>query len=217
MNIIRILLTTIFISLLSSAPAIADMYDDDSCTKGQNIVARLLNTLTSFGLFAAYSASFNMDGAPNDTTKCDANYYPSNCGDTSCSGSGVTHDPKGCTTCPIFNSAKSSSCKGSCNINDPTGCVNGQTCSSTCDSKGGVNVCFKYVSGIDVQGNLTYTTDCNWARKGWKKLYLLPPASLKVDQMGDKLCAQFWTVMGYQSIGCKYLPTLSRISDCNSF
>ena len=216
MNIIRILLTTICISLLSSSPAVADMYDNDSCTKGQNILARLLNTLTSFGLFAAYSANFHIDGAPDSDTKCDANYYPTNCGSNSCSGSGVTHDPKGCTSCPILNSSKTASCTGSCNISDPTGCANGETCTTTCDAKGGVNVCFKYVSGINYEGELTYTTDCNWARKGWKKLYLLPPASLKVDQMGDKLCAQFWTVMGYQSIGCKYLPDCSVFSTSSS-
>lgn len=224
MNIIRILLTTICISLLSGTPVISNasvssvtsavesMFTNDSCTQGQNILARLLNNLTSFGLFTAYSASFYMDGAPDSDTKCDANFYPTNCGSTSCSGSGVSHSPKGCSTCPILNSSKTSQCIGSCNISDPTGCANGETCSSNCDPKGAVNVCFKYVSGINYKGELTYTTDCNWARKGWKKLYLLPPASLKVDQMGDKLCAQFWTVMGYQSIGCKYLPDCSVFS-----
>lgn len=183
---------------------------DDSCTFGQSILARMLSTVTTFGLFAAYSENFYMDGAPSDTTKCSADYYPLNCSGNSCSGNGVVHNSKGCTKCTTSAGA-SAQCSGQCNISDPTGCANGATCSSNCDPKGGVKICYKYVSGIDVNG-LTYTWDCNWARNGWQKLYLLPPASLKVTQIGDKLCAQFWTVMGFQSIGCKYLPDCTQFS-----
>ncbi len=213
MSLIRIIIIylSLSLSLLSGSYASASSYDDDSCTAGQSVLARMLSTVTTFGLFAAYSENFKIDGAPSDTTKCSGNYYPASCGSTSCSGSGVTHESKGCTTCPIQGSSATAQCQSSCNISDATGCASGATCSSDCDPRGGVNVCFQYVSGIDTSGNLTYTWDCNWVRDGWNKLYLLPPASLKVKQMGDKLCAQFWTVMGFQSIGCKYLP------DCSVF
>lgn len=211
MKIIRNIL--LYLCLLSwfSNYAVASSTDNDSCTSGQSILARMLSTITTFGLFAAYSENFYIDGAPSDTTKCSADYYPASCSGSSCSGSGVMHDAKGCTTCPINGSSSTSQCSGQCNISDPTGCANGATCSSNCDPGGGINVCYKYASGIDENG-IAYTWDCNWVRNGWDKLYLIPPAHLKVVQMGDKLCAQFWTVMGFQSIGCKYLPDCSQFS-----
>ncbi len=198
--------------LIFSTTARADVYADDSCTPGQSVLSRLLNNATSFGLFSAYSPNFYMSGAgaTPDATLCSANYYPTSCSGSSCSGNGVMHDPKSCVPCG------SSQCMTSCDPSDPTGCTGGLTCTSTCDPKGSVKVCYQYVSGIDANLNPTYTWDCNWARDGWNKLYLLPPASLQVNKVGDKLCAQFWTLMGYQSIGCKYIPDCSQFATTSS-
>jgi type IV secretion system protein VirB6 len=96
------------------------------------------------------------------------------------------------------------------------GCAPGDNgCSSTCDSKGGMTICYKALTypGITASNpdGFSYGYDCNEVTSGWKKTYLYPPGEIRAKKVGDKLCAQFWTIMGYQSIGCKYLP------DCSVF
>ena len=213
MKTIKIILLTILISLFSNSYAMASSFDDDSCTLGQSIIARILSTLTTFGLFAAYSENFSMDGAglTPDATKCSKDYYPSNCSNNTCSGSGAVHTSTGCTSCTKANGA-AVQCVGSCNVNNSTGCTNGDTCASTCNAKGGMKICFTYYTGLlNSDGSSASAQDCNWTQAGWSKTYAYPPASIQVVQSGDKLCAQFWTLMGYQTIGCKYLP------DCSVF
>lgn len=101
-------------------------------------------------------------------------------------------------------------------MHNPKGCAPGDNnCSSDCDSKGGATICYKALvwTGI-TQSNpdgFSYKYDCYEVKDGWSKTYTFPPATIRAKKVGDKLCAQFWTILGYQSLGCKYLP------DCSQF
>ncbi len=210
MAFLRILFCYLVIFFALTPHARADMFDDDSCVQGQSIINKLLTNF-GLGLFTNISGQFRMDGAGStpDETKCSPDYYPTNCSGTSCSGDGVMHDSKSCVSCKNSN-GQNVSCANSCNISHPTGCTNGYTCASDCDGAGAVKICYKYYN-FSPLGLLQEQEDCNWARDGWSKFYFFPMASLRVVKQGDKLCAQTWTMMGFQSIGCKYLP------DCSSF
>ena len=212
MMLLRLVILTLSLIFYSGDKAEATMYDNDSCVLGQGLLNRVLDNLATLGLFTAVSKQFSMDGAGTtpDKTKCSADYYPDNCSGSSCNGNPVIHDSKSCTSCKT-SSGTSARCSAECNVADATGCQGGATCSSNCNSGGGVKICYEYYT-LSPGGNITTAKDCNWARNGWHKSYLLPPAVLRVTKVGDQLCAQAWTFLGYQSIGCKYLPDCSKFS-----
>ncbi len=151
----------------------------NSCVGSVDLLNSLVASITSLGLFAVYSANFQMVDAP-DGTKCNANYY-----------GGVMHNPKGCAP----------------------GATN---CSSNCDPKGGVEICYKALvyngSSLSNPTGLEYDYSCQEVQDGWRQVYPFPPATLRAKKVGDKLCVQFWTILGFQNIGCKYLPDCSQFS-----
>lgn len=212
MILLRVIILTLALVFSSYNKAEATMYDNDSCVLGQGLLNRILDNVATLGLFTAISKQFSMDGAGTtpDETKCSADYYPSNCSGSSCSGDPTTHSSKSCASCVNSNGLKVN-CTGGCNIADSTGCMAGDVCTSDCNSGGGVKICYEYYT-INSTGQITTAKDCNWARAGWHKNYLIPPAVLRVVKVGDQLCAQAWTFLGYQSIGCKYLPDCSKFS-----
>jgi type IV secretion system protein VirB6 len=187
-----LLLSNLFISQNSYAYGDADSMDD-SCTEGTGILNRIVADITTLGLFSAYSAGFYMVGAPDesedgfagDANGCDANYYPMG-------GEGD----------PVFHNDHY------CEEGDES-CENDL---AACEPEGGVKICYEQTiwnTSDCLSGCLR--DDCNWARDGWSKFYWAPPGDVRVIQNGDKICAQFWTTIGYQSIGCKYIP------DCDQF
>ncbi len=173
---------------------------DDTCTESTGILNRIVADLTTLGLFSAYSDSFHMDGADGYGSEdgCNADRYPSPAiqggGERS---DGVLHNSTDCgcgsTTC-------------SCPQSDGTYLPN-------CDPKGGVYICYDqdYVfygtAGCDNIEGCTSVPVCEWAQDDYGPIwYWAPPGTIRVAKFGDKLCAQFDTTLGYQSIGCKYLP-----------
>lgn len=72
----------------------------------------------------------------------------------------------------------------------------------TCNSKGGMKMCYKYIDGG------VHKWDCNWVNAdGWgPKHYDFPAATLRAMTNNNKICAYFNTPLGYQIIGCKDLP-----------
>ncbi len=187
MTKLRILILSLVLSMLSNQYARADWQSDDSCTGGITILNKIVANITTLGLFTLYSSSFKIDGAPgysdykdNPTNKCNPDYYP-NSGDDP-----VVHNPKNCaegdTTCNT----------------DPA---------VACNYKGGMRMCYQYVDW-----DFSVKWDCNWVTtNGWgPKFYLLPIGTLKAMKNGDKICAYFDTALGYQAIGCKYIPDCSR-------
>ena len=185
-----------FISFSHSAHA--SSWSDDSCTGGIGLSNRLVAKITSLGLFATYSSKFYMSGAQDTphTQNCSTYYYPD-----SGSNTPIMHHPDGCTG---FSD---------CGSDGTSACIALNNCSETCDDAGGMNICYSYISGYSISNNEPiYTTDCNWVTNGWSKSYLLPPTGIQVRKFGDKLCAQFWTVLGWQSIGCKYIPNCSQFN-----
>jgi type IV secretion system protein VirB6 len=96
------------------------------------------------------------------------------------------------------------------------GCAPGATgCSSNCDPNGGMTICYKTLTYTGITASnptgLTYDYSCQEVQDGWTKTYVFPPATIRAKKIGDQLCAQFWTILGFQSMGCKYLP------DCSQF
>ena len=182
---VRIIILSLLLSLFFTSYASADIYDDDSCTGGTTIANRVIVNLTTAGYFSAYSANFYMDGAPDTQTAgsgCDANYY-------CVSGGGNT-----CTR-GIHNSK-------SCPAGSP-GCS-----SNACSTNGGLRFSY-YALQPDLVNYGYYTYD---ATDGWgPTFFAMLPATIRVVKVADKLCVQFWTLLGYQTIGCKYLP------DCSVF
>ena len=182
---------------------------DDTCTEGTGILNRIVSDLTTLGLFSAYSASFHMDGANGygDDDGCNADRYPN----PSMQGGGERSDG-------VLHSITDCGCGSttcSCPQSDGTSLPN-------CDPKGGVFICYEqdYVN-YDGDGEDSSCTDiagctnvsvCEWAQDDYGPIWdWSPPGTIRVAQFGDKLCAQFDTSIGYQSIGCKYLP------QCNNF
>ncbi len=193
---LRILILSLLLCVFSNSYAKAaevSIFTDDSCTAGTTALSRVVANITTLGLFTAYSANFYMSGADgssdystNSTSNCNANVYPNDF--SSGSNPGILHNSK------------------SCDEGD-TNCTSSSS-STACNPKGGVKICYKY---IDV--DLTEKWDCNWANTdGWgPKFYILPVANIRVMQNIDRLCAYFNTPLGYQAIGCKYMP------DCTNF
>jgi type IV secretion system protein VirB6 len=189
---IRALVLTLLLSV--SFNQIANAYGDpasldDTCTQGTGILNRIVLDLTTLGLFSAYSAEFHMDGADDygDTVNgCNKDYYPS----PSKSSGGVSSDG-------VIHA------KQDCSLDDSY-----DDCDKpACDPKGGVYMC--YEQWVIDENCLTGCTReiCDWAQDGFgPKWYWAPPGTIRVAKVGDKLCVQFDTTLGYQSIGCKYLP-----------
>ena len=172
-----------------------------SCTGGISILNNLLANVTTLGLFNSIASNFLMYGDPNGLANpgafgsnnqalmCDANYY-----------NGAMHYPKTC----VDNSGNPiPNCPQNCD--NPNNVSPAPTCQA-CNAAGGVYLCY-YNS---VAGSMTWS--CDWWQAGDPQVtYYDPPATLRVINVGDQLCAQFYTPIGWQSIGCKYLP------DCNYF
>lgn len=191
---IRALVLTLLLSM--SFNQIANAYGDDAslddtCTQGTGILNRIVLDLTTLGLFSAYSDSFHMDGADDygDTVNgCNKDYYPDppkSSGGTS--SDGVIHKSRYC---------EEGDTSSDCDPNKPD-----------CDPKGGMYVCYNQwvVDANCITG--CYRDMCDWVQDGFgPKWYWAPPGTFRVAKIGDKLCTQFDTTLGYQSIGCKYLP-----------
>jgi type IV secretion system protein VirB6 len=187
-----LLLAGIFFT--QSAHAIGS-YQNDSCAPGISLANRLIAKITTLGLFATYSRNFTMSGAEEEphTQNCAPYYYPD-----SGSNTPIMHHPDGCTGMSDCGEDGATTCDTS-------------NCAETCNSRGGMRICYRYINGFKADFSPTYAHDCNWVTNGWNKSYLLPPAAIRVNSLGDKICAQFWTILGWQAIGCKYVP------DCSVF
>jgi hypothetical protein len=184
-KMIRHLLTLSFLlSIFFGQYAKADMYTDDSCTEGMPILNRIVANITTLGLFNAYSANFKISGSTGENDNCNADVYPAKGG-----GDPILHNSK---TCQPGDSEEQCS-------SDPA---------KACSNKGGMKMGYMYIDW-----DLSEKWDWNWVdAEGWgPKFYLLPIGTLKAMKNGDKICAYFDTSLGYQPIGCKYIP------DCDLF
>lgn len=149
-------------------------------------------------------------------------------GSSNCSGNAYLHNSSYCQsdgtnccddalTCTTDSSTGITSCLPSSTdyigVRCPTTPTTLSDCSASseypqeCNPCGGLEFCY------DNYDYLTAETTCNgnstpiWAQDGDEAWYLWPPGQLRVGTDGDKLCVQFNTTLGYQSIGCKYLPS----------
>ena len=199
--LIFLLVLSIFSNQYAQADSTPSWEKDDSCTEGMTILNKIVANITTLGLFTLYSNNFKMEGAPAPslpdgavagdspykyypTNKCNPNYYPNS------GNNPIVHNPKNCAEGDA-----------TCKSTD----LNGQDI--RCNYKGGMQMCYEYVDG-----DLSLKWDCNWVNAdGWgPKFYLLPIGTLKAMKNGDKICAYFDTALGYQAIGCKYIPDCSR-------
>lgn len=175
---------SLIITILLNQSARADWIENDSCTGGMPLLNTIVANITTLGLFTAYSGSFKISGAEGENDNCDADVYP---GLTS--GNVVRHNSR---TCKSGESAEE------CDP-DPD---------KACSNKGGMRMGYMYIDW-----DLSEKWDWNWVNAdGWgPKFYVLPIGTLKAMKNGDKICAYFDTTIGYQPIGCKYIP------DCDKF
>lgn len=192
--------------LFSSLSKAVDYTLDDSCTQGIGILNRIVDDITTLGLFEAYSSSFHMYGAngyassdSDSVNGCSADYYPDcSCAsmDADCScGSAYTHLSTDCQQ-------------------DGTNCCDGQiyggeaTCANACNPEGGMQWCYDQWDPL----TLDYEPSCYWTKDGYSNWFFYPPGQIRIASDGDKLCAQFATTIGYQNIGCKYLPSCTQFN-----
>jgi len=187
MNRVKALIIIVFLIFGAEQKAYAS--SGVSCNGEVSLLNSLLANITTLGLFSSFVANFEMYGsnAGDKSLVCDANYY--------------FDQPHLSVTCPN----PPGSCEASCSQAGVT--LSTSSC-QPCNSKGGVKICFN-----NLQPDNTMAYNCYWATDGWGPVtYFNPPASLRVVSGGDNICAQFWTPVGWEDVGCKYLPQCSYFS-----
>lgn len=214
--------------------AMTSISADDSCTQGIGLLNTIVNNITTLGLFTAYSDSFHLYGAngygsgDDGENGCLADWYPDNCSysendvtggaDSNCDGGAYLHNdtycqPDGTNCCDDALTCTTVSGVTTCLPKDdsvigvpcPTGNYHGE-----CNPDGGIEYCYDNYNWTTLNYQCNGSGDPIWSQNGDYAWFFWPSGQMRVTSDGDKICVQFWTTIGYQNIGCKYLPNCTQ-------